>query len=106
MIYSRLKGFTGKAEELWKAIQRVNMFGAWMSSYTVGEPQQQAADIWAYSPGHKGEHNQPKYIEAQIALSFFVDRAMKQSHGAHWFTYLDRNQILVNTGQLSILEDQ
>lgn len=110
MIYAKLKGFTGQAEELWKAIRRVNMFGAWMSSYTVGEPQQrpplQAADIWAYSLGHKGEHDQPKYIEAQIALSFFVDRAMKHSHGAHWFTYLDRNQILVNIGQLSILEDQ
>jgi hypothetical protein len=104
MVYAKLRGFTGPAEELWKAIKRVNMFGAWMSSYAPGEPKDhpplQAADIWAYSLGHHGEHGGPKYEEAQLALSFFVDRAMKQAHGAHWFTLLSREEILLRTGQL------
>jgi hypothetical protein len=105
MVYAKLKKFTGPAEELWNGIQNANMFGAWMGSYTPGEPKDypplQAADIWAYSIGHYGEHNPPKKKESQIALSFFVDRAMKGSHGAHWFSLLDREQILINIGKVS-----
>jgi Protein of unknown function (DUF3800) len=104
MVYAKLRGFTGPAEELWHAIKKGNMFGAWMRSYTPGEPRDypplQAADIWAYSVGHHGEHNPPKNIEAQIALDFFVDRAMKLSHGAHWFTFLNREEILIRIGKL------
>jgi hypothetical protein len=105
MVYAKLKKFTGPAEELWNAIKDTNVFGAWMSSYTPGEPKDypplQAADIWAYSLGHFGEHNPPKKEEAKLALSFFVDRAMQCTHGAHWFTFLDREQILINIGRLN-----
>ena len=108
MVYAKLRGYTGPAEDLWKAIKQANMFGAWMSSYTAGEPKDypalQAADIWAYSLGHHGEHGGPKYEEARLALSFFVDKAMKQAHGAHWFTLLDRDEILLRIGQLPCLE--
>jgi len=105
MVYAKLKGFTGPAEELWNAIKNVNMFGLWMSSYTPGDPADypplQAADIWAYSLGHMGEHQPPKTTEAETAIKLFVTQAMRATHGHHWFTYLDRAQILIRIGQFN-----
>ena len=105
MVYARFRKYTGPAEELWNAIKAVNMFGLWMSSYSVCDPLDypplQAADIWAYSLGHLGEHTPPKKIEAEVACRMFVAQAMKVTHGAHWFTYLDRKQILIRIGQFS-----
>lgn len=105
MVYAKLRKFTGLAEELWNGIKDANMFGHWMSSYTAAEPDDypplQAADIWAYSLGHMGEHQPPKKIEAETALNVFVEQAMKTAHGAHWFTFFDRKQILIRIGQFS-----
>jgi len=51
--------------------KQANMFGAWISSYTPGEPKDypalQAADIGLIPLGHHGEHGGPKYEEAQLA---------------------------------------
>jgi hypothetical protein len=108
MVYAKLKKYTGPAEQLWNAIRDANMFGRWMGSYTVGDPADspplQAADIWAYSLGHLGEYRPPKNTEAETACRMFVAQAMKATHGAHWFTYFDRKQILIRTGQFSDLE--
>jgi hypothetical protein len=101
MVYAKLRKFTGPAEELWNTMKAVNMIGRWMGSYTPADPADcaplQAADIWAYSLGHMRERGNK--IEAQTALQIFVRLAMKATHGHHWFTYLDRSQILINIGQ-------
>jgi Protein of unknown function (DUF3800) len=102
MVYAKLRKFTGPAEELWNAMKALNMIGRWMGSYTAADPADypplQAADIWAYSLGHMGEEGNK--VESQTALRIFIGLAMKATHGHHWFTYLDRNQILINIGQL------
>lgn len=102
MVYAKLRGFTGPAEELWNTIKSLNMFGRWMSSYTRGEPIDypplQAADIWAYSLGHMGEQDSPK-IEASTAFTMFAGLQLKAAHGHHGFTFLDRRQILMNIGE-------
>ncbi len=98
MVYAKFRGFTGPAEELWDVLKRANMFGYWMASYAVGEPLDypplQAADIWAYSIGNCGERRATANPEAASALKFFIRLAMKAQHGHHWFTHLDREQIL------------
>lgn len=103
MIYAKLKGYTGPAEELWNAIKDSNMFGRWMSSYTPGDPIDypplQAADIWAYSLGRIIDPSLRNMPEVKAAIALFVDLAMKAEHGHHWFTFLDRRQILINIGQ-------
>jgi hypothetical protein len=101
MVYAKLRKFTGPAEELWNTMKSVTMIGRWMGSYSSAEPTEcpplQAADIWAYSIGHEGERGNK--IEAQTAFATLLGLAMKATHGHHWFTYLDRNQILINIGQ-------
>jgi hypothetical protein len=101
MVYAKLRKFTGPAKELWNTMKAVNMIGRWMSSYTAADPADcpplQAADIWAYSLGHTGERG--SRVEAQTALRFLVGLAMKATCGHHWFTYLDRTQMLINIGE-------
>ncbi|MGH9712225.1 MAG: hypothetical protein ACRD5M_02890 [Candidatus Acidiferrales bacterium] len=103
MLYAKFRGFTGPAEELWNALKAVNMFGYWMASYATGEPLDhpplQAADIWAYSIGNLGERREAATPEAAIALEVFIRLAMKAPHGHHWFTRLDREQILGRIGR-------
>jgi hypothetical protein len=105
MVYAKLRGFTGPAEDLWKAIRNANMFGHWMSSYTIGDPTAypplQAADIWAYSLGHMGEHHSLRKAEAETAFKCFVQLAMKAAHGHHWFSLFDRKRMLLNLGQFT-----
>lgn len=102
MICAKLKGYTGSAKELWEAIKSVNMFGAWMSSFEVGEPKDcpplQAADIWAYSIGRFGEKNREVVREVEMTLSFLFAEAQKMRHGAHFFTLLDRAAITALVG--------
>jgi hypothetical protein len=103
MVYAKLKGYSGSAEELWKAIKDVHMFGAWMNSYAVGEPQTcsplQAADVWAYCIGRYGETNRSLQNEVEKTLKFFIALALKGTHGAHWFTFLNRDEILARIGE-------
>jgi hypothetical protein len=103
MVYAKLKGYTGPAEELWKAIKDVHIFGGWMNSYAVSEPQTcpplQAADIWAYCVGRYGETNRLLQNEVEKTLKFFIDLAMKGTHGAPWFTFLNREEILARIGE-------
>jgi hypothetical protein len=103
MVYAKLKKFTGPAEELWNAIKKANLVGYWMDKYTPAEPLQarplQAADIWAYSLGHHGEHNPPKKKEAQLAYQRLVSMALSNVEGPRFFTYFDRRHLLEKLGE-------
>jgi hypothetical protein len=103
MVYAKLKKFTGPAEGLWNAIKEANLVGHSMAIYTPAEPLQavplQAADIWAYSLGHHGEHNPPKKKEAHFAYQRFVSMALSNVDGPKFFTYFDRAQLLAKLGE-------
>jgi hypothetical protein len=102
MVYAKLEGYTGSADELWSAIKATNMFGAWMSSYNVKEPKNcpplQAADIWAYCIGRFGERDRPVVREDEMALSFFFAESQTTKHAAHFFTLLDHGAITARVG--------
>jgi hypothetical protein len=102
MVYAKLKGYSGSANELWSAIKSANMYGAWMSSYQVGEPKDcpplQAADVLAYCIGRFGERDKKVVRELELALSFFFAEAQKARHGAHFFTLLDQPAIIARVG--------
>lgn len=103
MVYAKLKKYTGPAEQLWREIREANMVGQWMDSYAPEEPSEygalQAADIWAYSLGHMGEHQPPKKTEAETAFEAFVDMAQKRVAGHKFFTLFDRKEMLIRLGE-------
>jgi len=106
MVYAKLKKFTGPAAKLWDAIKEHNpAAGNWMSSYTPGEPADypplQAADIWAYSLGHKQEKQGRAKEEAQIGFRFFLKAThITQGLGHKFFTFFDRREMLLRLGEL------
>ena len=103
MVYAKLKKFTGPAEQLWNAIREANLVGYWMDNYKTAEPSQacplQAADIWAYSLGHHGEHHPPKKREAHFAYQRFVSMALSNVDGPKFFSYFDRAHLLAKLGE-------
>lgn len=98
MTYAILRGYTGPAEELWNEFKKANLSGNWMGSYVRGDPADfsplQAADIWAYSLGHMGEHQPPKKKEAKIAYEFFVGMALQNVSTGRFFTLFNRDEML------------
>jgi hypothetical protein len=103
MVYAKLRKFTGPAEELWNAIKGTNLVGRWMNGYKPAEPAEvwplQAADIWAYSLGHHGEHSPPKKREAELAYQRLISMAISNGIGHKFFTYFDRAQMLEKLGE-------
>lgn len=118
MVYAKLRKFTGPAGELWDAIKDAHAqaelasgvpfpgAGHWMGSYTPAEPADfpplQAADIWAYSLGHRSEKalGVPKE-EAVMASDFFVKATfLSQGLGYKFYTFFDRKEMLLRLGEL------
>lgn len=103
--YAKLRGYTRPAGQLWDEQKASNLVGYSMSSYTPGEPVDypplQAADIWAYSLGHMGEHHPPKKTEAEIAFNFFSQQALNGwlQFGHKFFELFDRTRLLIALGE-------
>ncbi len=110
MVYAKLKKFTGPAAELWDAIKQHNpAVGNRMSSYASDEPADypplQAADLWAYSLGHKQEKQSLAKEEAQIGFRFFLKAThITQGLGHKFFTFFDRKEMLLRLGELPEME--
>ena len=103
MTYAKLRGYTGPAEELWNEFKTANLSGHWMGSYVRGDPADfsplQAADIWAYSLGHVGEHQPAKKKEAQMAYDLFVGMALQNVSTGRFFTLFDRDEMLARLSE-------
>ncbi len=102
MVYARLKGYTGKAMELWDAIKEHNLYGFWMGSFTPGDPEHysplQAADLWAYELGAYW-HDKNRWAFGEI-----VNHALKMAGGHKFFELCDKKFMLGALGELDETE--
>jgi len=102
MVYARLKGYTGKAMQLWDAIKEYNLYGLWMGSFTPGDPkdysQLQAADLWAYELGAYW-HDKNRWAFQEI-----VRHALKMAGGHRFFQLCDKKFMLGALGELDETE--
>lgn len=102
MVYARLKGYTGKAMELWHAVKEHNVYGSRMSSFTPGNPKDypplQAADLWAYELGAYW-HDKNRWAFEEI-----VHHALKMAGGHKFFQLCDKKFMLGALGELDETE--
>ena len=103
MVYAAHGEFR-RAEDLWEAIKKHNLVGHCMGSYSRGEPRDftplQAADLWAYELGHHFYHILPKGKEFRWPLRELLKIAVRTSVGQRFFTYFDREEMLLRLGKI------
>jgi len=103
MIYARLRGYTGRAMELWEAIKQYNIYGDWMSSFTAGDPKDytplEAADLWAYELGRHYEYILPKEEKWRWPFEQIIDHALRIGGGHKFFEFCDKGFMLGVLGE-------